>query len=61
VACGELPGAPEYLVAFHYRDDSDVYVRTSYNYCSFTGNELDRTTFVPTSTLKHELDSALAG
>lgn len=61
VACGELPGAPEYLVAFHYRDASDVYVRTSYNYCSFAGNELDRTTFVPTSTLKHELDSILAG
>lgn len=61
VACGELPGAPEYLVAFHYRDASDVYVRTSYNYCSFAGNGVDRTTFVPTSTLKRELDSILTG
>jgi hypothetical protein len=61
VACGELPGAPEYLVALHYRGASDVYVRISYNYCSIAGNGLDRTTFVPTSTLKHELDSVLAG
>jgi hypothetical protein len=60
VACGEIPSAPEYLVALHYRGAPDVYVWTSYNYCSFVGNALDRTTFVPTSTLKHELDMAEA-